>query len=394
MIDKSIILPIRFAGRHLMDHPPPCPPVALSKYSITPAALRTAIEQLGGGDSLNRDEAYRAFRDLMSGSASPEEIAGLLFGLRVKGETADEVAGAVMALRESMVRVDAPDPDGLVDTAGTGGGIVGTFNISTLAALVTAGAGARVAKHGNRSATSKCGSADVLEALGVEIVLPPALAAEVLDEIGFTFLYAPYYHPAMRHVAPVRRALGVTTVMNMVGPLVNPAGAGRQVMGVSDLSRCGVIAETFARLGVVHALVVHADVGMDEISPAGRTAIWEVRGGEIERWTLDPASFGEDSADISGIGGGDPVVNAQRVHAVLDGEADRSARCAVLLNAAAAIYVALDLPFDQALDRARDSLDTGKARKVLDRLRARLPRKPGQSESGSQYLRITPTTTP
>ncbi|MGH7657788.1 MAG: anthranilate phosphoribosyltransferase, partial [Gemmatimonadales bacterium] len=162
----------------------------MREYSITPAALRTAIERLGQGDSLNRDEAIGAFRDLMSGSASPEETAGLLFGLRVKGETADEIAGAVMALREAMIRVEVPDSNGLVDTAGTGGGTVGTFNISTLAALVTAGAGARVAKHGNRSATSRCGSADVLEALGVEIILPPARAARILDEIGFTFLYA------------------------------------------------------------------------------------------------------------------------------------------------------------------------------------------------------------
>ncbi|MGH7656693.1 MAG: anthranilate phosphoribosyltransferase, partial [Gemmatimonadales bacterium] len=182
---------------------------------------------------------------------------------------------------------------------------------------------------------------------------------------------------AMRHVAPVRRALGVTTVMNMVGPLVNPAGAGRQVMGVSDLSRCGVIAETFARLGVAHALVVHAEIGMDEISPAGRTAVWEIRDGDIERWTLDPAAFGEDCADISTIGGGDPDANARRVEAVLDGEPDRPAKCAVLLNAAAAIHVALDVPFGQALERARDSLETGKARRVLDRLRALSPREAG-----------------
>lgn len=345
----------------------------MSQPASTITPLRQALDRLGQGDSLNREESVAAFRALISGQASSEETAALLFGLRVKGETADEISGAVLALREAMVRVEVPGADSLVDTAGTGGGAVGTFNISTAAALVAAGAGARVAKHGNRSATSRCGSADVLEALGVDIALPPAEAVRLLDDTGFMFLFAPAYHPAIRRVAPVRHALGVTTVMNMVGPLVNPAGAGRQVMGVADRSRCAAIAQSFARLGAVHALVIHADIGMDEISPAGRTSVWEIRKGGIEKWTLDPATYGEDCPEVAPMAGGEPAENARRIEAVFGGRADRPARSAVLLNAAAALYVALDVTFDEALARAREAVDTGKARAVLDRLRALSP---------------------
>src|SRR6266850_292480 len=199
----------------------------------------------------------------MRGEATPAQIAALLMGLRVKGETPDEVAGAARALREAMVRVDAAGPH-LVDTCGTGGGAVGTFNISTAAAFVAAGAGATVAKHGNRSFTSTCGSADVLEALGVGIGLDAPGAARVLREAGIAFLFAPTFHPAMRHVGPVRRELGITSVMNLLGPLANPAGARRQVVGVADRERAPLMADALARLGAVHAMVVHGRVGMDE----------------------------------------------------------------------------------------------------------------------------------
>lgn len=345
----------------------------MSQPATPIAPLRLALDRLGQGDSLNQEEAVGAFRALMAGRASAEETAALLFGLRVKGETADEISGAALALRESMVRIEVAGAEGLVDTAGTGGGAVGTFNISTAAALVAASAGARVAKHGNRSATSRCGSADVLEALGVDIALPPAEALRLLENTGFMFLFAPAYHPAMRHVAPVRHALGVTTVMNMVGPLVNPAGAGRQVMGVSDRSRCAVIAQSFARLGAVHALVIHADIGMDEISPAGRTSVWEIRDRKIEKWTLDPADYGEACPEVAPIAGGEPAENARRIESVFGGGGDGPARSAVLLNAAAALYVALDVPFEEALARAREAVDTGRARAVLDRIRALSP---------------------
>ena len=220
----------------------------------------------------------------MQGGATPAQVSALLMGLRVKGETAAEIAGAARALRGAMVRVEVDLPH-LVDTAGTGGGTVTTFNISTGAALVAAGAGATVAKHGNRSYTSRCGSADVFEALGVSIALDAAAAARVLREAGVAFLFAPNFHPAMRHVAPVRKELGVTTLMNLLGPLANPAAARRQVIGVADRERGPLMAQALAALGTDHALVVHGRVGMDEISPVGETDVWEVRESQVKSWT-------------------------------------------------------------------------------------------------------------
>ena len=227
-----------------------------------------------------------AFAVVMQGEATPVQTAALLMGLRAKGETADELAGAARALREAMVRVELENPDALVDTCGTGGGRVGTLNISTAAAFVVAAAGVPVAKHGNRSYTSRSGSADVLEALGVDIGLLPAEAPTVLRRAGLVFLFAPTYHPAMRHAGPVRRELAVPTIMNLLGPLANPAGVRRQVIGVSSADRAPLVAEALVRLGAVHALVFHAAVGMDEISPSGATLVWEVREGRVETWEV------------------------------------------------------------------------------------------------------------
>jgi anthranilate phosphoribosyltransferase len=239
----------------------------------TSPPLQEAISALANRRSLSERLAAQVFEVVMRGEATPAQVAALLIGLRVKGETAEEVAGAARALRDAMVRVEA-DGAHLVDTCGTGGGLVGTFNISTAAAFVAAGAGASVAKHGNRSFSSKCGSADVLEALGVTITLNAQAAAWVLREACITFLFAPTFHPAMRHVGPVRRELGVASVMNMVGPLANPAGVQRQVLGVADRERAALMAEALARLGAEHAMVVHGRVGMDEISPQGVTDVW------------------------------------------------------------------------------------------------------------------------
>ncbi|HEU5039809.1 MAG TPA: anthranilate phosphoribosyltransferase, partial [Gemmatimonadales bacterium] len=217
---------------------------------MTPdAALRTALELLAAGTSLDAGAAAAAFDVIMRGEASPVQIAALLMALRSKGETADELAGAATALRRAMVRLDLTGDEGTVDTCGTGGGRVGTLNLSTAAAFVVAGAGVRVAKHGNRSYTSRSGSADVLEALGIEIGLEPARAAEVLDATGLVFLFAPNYHPAMRHVGPIRRELAVPTIMNLLGPLVNPAGVRRQVIGVAEAARAPLVAGALARLG-------------------------------------------------------------------------------------------------------------------------------------------------
>src|SRR5881409_2982064 len=240
--------------------------------------LAHAIAALANRQSLSERHTTDVFAAVMRGEATPAQIGALLMGLRVKGETPEEVAGAARALRDSMVRVVADGPH-LVDTCGTGGGTVSTFNISTAAAFVAAGAGASVAKHGNRSFTSKCGSADVLEALGVPITLDAAAAARVLREACLTFLFAPTFHPAMKHAGPVRRELAVPSVLNLLGPLANPAGVRRQVVGVADADRAPLVAGALARLGAEHALVVHGRIGMDEIAPQGITDVWEVRSG-------------------------------------------------------------------------------------------------------------------
>src|SRR5438309_8618693 len=249
---------------------PAAPPAA------QPSPLQRALVALAKRQSLSEQEASDVFSVVMRGEATPAQLGGLLLALRVKGETPDEVAGAARALRAAMIRVTAVGPH-LVDTCGTGGGAVTTFNISTAAAFVAAGAGATVAKHGNRSFTSKCGSADVLEALGIAIGIDAAAAARLLREARVAFLFAPNFHPAMRHVGPVRRDLGITSIMNLLGPLANPAGVRRQVLGVADRERAPLLAETLVRLDAEHAMVVHGKVGMDEISPQGVSDVWELR---------------------------------------------------------------------------------------------------------------------
>jgi anthranilate phosphoribosyltransferase len=333
--------------------------------------LQQAVAVLAGGGSLSAEAAAEAFAVLMRGEATPVLIAGLLMGLRSKGETADELAGAARALRLAMLRVESDQPDRLVDTCGTGGGRVGTLNLSTAAAFLVAGAGVPVAKHGNRSYTSRSGSADVLQALGVRIELSAAAAAAVLRETGLVFLYAPSFHPAMRHVVPVRRELGVPTIMNLLGPLVNPAGVRRQVIGVADPVRAPLLAAALSRLGATHALVLHAAVGMDEVSPGGRTAVWEVCDGAVAEWEIDPVRYGLGCDDLDGLAGGWPAENAQRIERVLAGENDMAAvRCAVLLNAAAGLYVSGGgWTFEEAVERATRSLDSGAAADALDRLR-------------------------
>jgi len=334
--------------------------------------LQEAISALANRLSLSEHLAAQVFEVVMRGEATPAQVAALLIGLRVKGETAEEVAGAARALRGAMVKVDA-DVAHLVDTCGTGGGAVTTFNISTAAALVAAGAGASVAKHGNRSFSSKSGSADVLEALGVAITLDAAAAARVLREACITFLFAPNFHPAMRHVGPVRRELGgVASVMNMIGPLANPAGVRRQVVGVADPERAALMANALARLGAEHAMVVHGRVGMDEISPQGVTDVWEVRDGTVTRWEIDPGIYGHAIADLSVLSGGEPSENAARIERLLGGkvDGDPGGRAAVLLNAGAAIYVAgLVATYAEGVTRAAAALASGAGLAALQRLR-------------------------
>lgn len=345
----------------------------MTSTTPTPApAVRHALTLLAAGRGLGEDEAARAFEEIMAGEAGPASLGALLLALRTRGESPEEIAGAVRALRTTMRRVEHPTPDALVDTCGTGGGKIATINLSTAAAFVAAGAGALVAKHGNRSFTSRSGSADVLEALGVGIDLAPARAAAVLIETGIVFLYAPSYHPAMRHVAPVRRELGVPTVMNLVGPLANPALAGRQVVGVADADRAPKMAGALARLGAMHALVVHAEIGMDEIAPVGRTQVWEVRDGAVTEWSLDPAAYGLATNSLDGLEGGSPEQNADTIRRMFEGAAAApSVEAAVLLNAAAAIYVSGQVAtMPDAVDAARAALREGKAAERLAALQA------------------------
>ena len=332
--------------------------------------LHRALTALANRQSLSEDQTAEVFGVVMSGEATPAQIGGLLMGLRTKGETADELAGAARALRKAMVRVTAAH-NHLVDTCGTGGGSVPTFNISTVAALVAAGAGAVVPKHGNRSFTSRCGSADVLEALGIRIVLDAPSATRILNEARVVFLFAPNFHPAMKHVGVVRRELGTPSLMNLVGPLANPAGVRRQVIGVAERDRAAIVAEALVRLGAEHALVVHGRVGMDEISPQGVTDVWEVKDGAVRSWEIDPERFRLGIKDVAELQGGEPAANAERLERILgNGAADPSGLAAVLLNAGAAIYVAgIAGSLAEGIGRAREVVASGAARAALDRLR-------------------------
>ena len=312
----------------------------------------------------------------MRGEASPAQVAAILVALRVKGETIHEVAGGARALRDAMVRLPGDAPETLVDTCGTGGGAVMTFNISTAAALVAAGAGVRIAKHGNRSFTSKCGSADVLEALGVRIECTVDEMVATLREAGIVFMFAPLMHPAMRHVGPVRRELAIHTVMNVLGPLANPASAGRQVVGVADAHRLPLLAGALAELGSRRSMVVHGEPGMDEVSPLGPTRVLEVRDGDVREWTIDPAPFGLTASDARDLSGAEPPTNARIIEGILAGGITGGARAAVVLNAAAAIHVSGDDDdFARSIDQAEDSLTSGAGLRALERLRAASPKK-------------------
>ena len=337
--------------------------------------LADALSRLAEGTSLSADQAAGAFGVVMRGQATPGQIAALLMGLRAKGESAEEIAGAATALREAMLAVPLTNPDRLVDTCGTGGGVVGTLNVSTAASFLVAGAGVPVAKHGNRSYTSRSGSADLLEALGIDIAVAPERVASVLQQAGLVFLFAPNYHPAMRHVGPTRKELGVPTIMNLVGPLANPAGVRRQVVGVADSVRAPRVADALCRLGATHALVVHGVIGMDEISPVGHTQVWEIRAGRVSEWTLDPADVGLQTDGLDGLDGGTPAENAERTERLLRTGGGGAERAAVLLNAAAALYVSpAGWSFPEAVARAKAALESGVGAGVLDRLRVAAPR--------------------
>jgi anthranilate phosphoribosyltransferase len=352
--------------------PDPAPGEVTDEAPDTGPDLAELLARATGSQPLGADDAEAAFTAVMAGRATPVQIAALLIALKTRGESPEVVAGGVRALRRAMVPVPARDPDVLVDTCGTGGGLLTTFNISTAAAFVAAGAGVRIAKHGNRSFSSRCGSADILEALGIRIELSPEGMGAVLEEAGIVFMFAPLLHPAMRHVAPVRRELRMPTVMNMLGPLTNPAGARRQVVGVADPRLIDLIAAALQQLGHLRALVVHGEPGIDELSPIGPTRIVELKGGTLESTTVDLRDHlaGHD-LDPASLAGGDPADNARLVLHVLGGRAPDAARAAVLVNAAAAIYIggAAD-SLVAGIEIAEESISSGAALAALQRLRA------------------------
>lgn len=322
-------------------------------------------ERLLNGTDLSVDDAEAAMTAIMDGSTSAVQIAGFLVALRAKGETSAEIAGLVRTMRRFAVAVPVDGPT--VDTCGTGGDRSGTFNISTVAAVVSAAAGARVAKHGNRAASGRCGSADLLEAWGVAISLPPAAVARCIDEVGIGFCFAQAYHPAMRHVMPARRELGVRTVFNFMGPLSNPAGAAHQTIGVSDPVMAGRMAHVLAELDTTHALVFHGHDGLDELTTTGPSRLWEVRGPAVETYELDPAELGVPRADPEDLVGGGVETNRAMADAVLDGTPGPT-RDVVVLGAAAALHAADVVDgLDRGLAAAAAALDSGAARDVLDR---------------------------
>jgi anthranilate phosphoribosyltransferase len=329
--------------------------------------MQSVLGRLLDGHDLTREDARGAMDTIMSGEATPAQIGGFLVALRLKGETADEIAGCAEAMRAHVLPV-RPRRDDLVDTAGTGGDGGRTFNISTAAALVAAAAGAGVAKHGNRAVSSASGSADVLEALGFSLELPPERIAQSIDELGFGFLFAPTHHPAMKHAAPVRKELAARTVFNVLGPLTNPAGARAQVVGVYSPDLVRTLADVLAALGARRAFVVHGAAGIDELSPAGPNLVCEVVDGGVREREIDPLELGVPRCAPEELRGGSPEENAQAIRNVFAG-ANGGRRDAILLNAAGAIAAgghAEDLR--EGLDLARAAVDSGAAGERLEAL--------------------------
>jgi anthranilate phosphoribosyltransferase len=334
---------------------------------MTPNDVVTrAIDAVCAGDHLSADHAAAVLAEIMEGRTSEVQAGAFLIALRAKGETVPELVGLARTMRSLATPVSTARAD-LVDTAGTGGG-PSTFNVSTTAALIAAAAGCAVAKHGNRSSTSKCGSADLLEALGVNIELDPEQVGRCIDEVGFGFMFAPRHHKAMAHVVPVRKELAVRTIFNFLGPLTNPAGAMRQLLGVSDRHYQETIAEALVGLGSERAMVVAAEDGVDELSISARTRVIEVRDGGTEEHFVEPSDFGFAGADLDQVAGGTPEENAAASRAVLAGEKGPR-RDLVLLNAGAAIYVGGGADaLAEGVEKAAAAVDSGAGADLLERL--------------------------
>ena len=329
--------------------------------------ISNAIKEIVAGHDLSPDDVEAAMDEILEGEASTAQIAAFVVGLRMKGESAIEIAAAARSLRKHCETI-RPQVDGpLLDTCGTGGDGLQTFNISTAAAIVAAACGVAVAKHGNRAVSSKAGSADVLEALGVRIDLAPERVLRCIEEVGIGFMFAPSHHAAMRHAAPVRRELGVRTLFNLLGPLSNPASASHQLVGVYDPGRIEQLAQALGALGLTAAWVVHGEGGLDEISPAGPSAVAQLADGEVSRFEVSPRDFGLSEVSVESLGGGDAACNAAIIRDVLDGQ-QGPPRIAVVLNAAAALCVTGGAGDPKtAAEQASEAIDNGDAKQVLDR---------------------------
>ncbi len=334
-------------------------------------SLKPYLHRVTAGEHLSSDDAHRAMSVILEGSATESSLAAFLVALKMKGETAAELSGFARAMRDRAVFVDAGED--VIDTCGTGGDGAGTFNISTVSALVMAGAGARVAKHGNRAITSKSGSAEMMEVLGVRFAMTPEEATAAVREAGIGFLFAPHMHPAMKHAQPVRRELGFRTVFNLLGPLANPARALRQLIGAPSREAAALMAEALAALGTIHAFVVHGHDGLDEISISGPTEVHEVRGKRVRHLTWTPADFDLPAASLHSILGGDPQQNAAIALEILSG-ANGPRRNIVLMNAAAGLVAAGLAPdLKHGVAMAAHSIDSGEATARLNKLKHHWP---------------------
>jgi len=330
--------------------------------------LSEVLARVTGGESLDRETARKVMSLIMRGEATDAQVACLLTALRMRGETPEEIAGFAQAMRDAAVNI-RPSVSPLVDTCGTGGDGRGTFNISTSAAFVAAGAGVYVAKHGNRGVSSSCGSADVLEALGVDVEVEPERVRACIEEVGIGFLFAPRFHPAMRHVMRARREMGIPTAFNLLGPLANPAGAQYQLLGVGKRDKAHLVAGALAGMGVRRALVVHGEDGMDEISTSSPTLVWEVGEGEIREGRIEPEKLGLEAADPRTLRGGSAEENARIIRDEVLAGKPGPRRDITVLNAAAALYVAgraADLR--EGISLAREAIDSGRAMRKLELL--------------------------
>ena len=327
--------------------------------------IKEAIYEIVNGNDLSYEMAEQVMDEIMSGEASQIHMGAFLTGLRMKGETIDEITACAAGMRKHCTRL-LHDMD-VLEIVGTGGDEVGTFNISTISSMVVSAAGIPVAKHGNRSVSSKCGAADVLEALGADITISPAKSTRILDEIGFCFLFAQTYHTAMRFVAPVRKELGIRTIFNVLGPLANPAGANYQLLGVYDEKLVEPLAQVLLKLGVKRAIVVHGQDGLDEITLSAPTTCCELRDGTLKSYVLEPEQVGLKKCSLNELIGGDPEENAAIAMSILNGEKGPK-RDAVVLNSAACIYMVRDgITLTDAVKEAEEILDNGRARVQLEK---------------------------